>query len=121
MMLRIRCKAKRLLKTPERFNRYRMYWPHRHFPCVIMSCVGTGVVVGIFQPIVFDNLRETTSLTLLKRRRADIAKMLSVVSDPLDFGIMSATDECRSPVLNVLLRCRSTLSGDNIFRATNRR
>lgn len=45
-----------------------MYCPHNNFPCSTISCVGIGAVL---QPMVFDNLRETASLTLLKRRLAD--------------------------------------------------
>lgn len=69
IMLRNRCKPNFLVNTPDRFKRFRMYWPHRHFPCVTRSCVGT--TAGSFHPIVLDNFRVTTSLTLLNRRRAE--------------------------------------------------
>lgn len=81
MMLRSRCKPNFLVKSPDRFNRLRIYWPHRHLPCVTRSCVGT--TVGSFHPIVLDNFRVTTSLTLLNRRRAD--KVLTS---------LSSDDEC---------------------------
>lgn len=70
MMLRSRWRPNFLVNKPERFRRFRMYWPHKHLPCVTKSCVGT--TTGNFHPMVLDNLRVTTSLTLLKRRRADI-------------------------------------------------
>lgn len=70
IMLRSRCNPNFLVNSPDRFKRFRMYWPHRHFPCVTKSCVGT--TTGSFHPMVLDNLRVTTSLTLLNRRRADI-------------------------------------------------
>lgn len=70
MMLRNRCKPNFFVNNPDRFRRFRMYWPHRHFPCVTKSCVGT--TTGSFHPIVLDNFRVTTSLTLLNRRRAEI-------------------------------------------------
>lgn len=69
MMLLNRCSPNFFVKSPERFNRLRIYWPHKHLPCVTKSCV--GITAGNFHPIVLDSLRVTTSLTLLKRRRAD--------------------------------------------------
>lgn len=77
-MLRILCSPSFLLKTPARFKRLRMYWPHRHLPCVIMSCAG---ICGLLQPIVLDSFRVTTSLTLLSRRRAEI-EFAAAISDP---------------------------------------
>lgn len=70
IMLRSRCKPNFFVNSPDRFKRFRIYWPHKHFPCVTKSCVGT--TTGSFQPMVLDNFRVTTSLTLLNRRRAEI-------------------------------------------------
>lgn len=70
IMLRNRCKPNFFVNSPDRFKRFRMYWPHRHLPCVTKSCVGT--TTGSFHPIVLDSFRVTTSLTLLNRRRAEI-------------------------------------------------
>lgn len=47
------------------------------------SCV--GITTGNFHPMVLDNFRVTTSLTLLNRRRADIV-----------FGSLNSDDECNA-------------------------
>lgn len=83
MMLRSRCRPNFFVNSPDRFNRFRMYWPHKHFPCVTKSCV--GITTGNFHPIVLDNFRVTTSLTLLNRRRAENV-----------FGSLSNDDECNA-------------------------
>lgn len=69
-ILLILCSPSFLLNTPDFFSRHRMYWPQRHFPCVMMSCDGS---TGCFHPIVLDSFLVTTSLTLLSRRRANDA------------------------------------------------
>lgn len=62
----------------------------------MMSWVG---IAGAFQPIVFDSFRDTTSLMLLSRRRADIVGPST-----------SSEDECNETgKLNLRF-----VSGDNI-------
>ena len=105
-MLRIRCILNFLLKTPEHLKRTPIYWPHRHLPCATISW---GGMVGCFHPIRVDIFRATTSLTLLKRLRADAAETSLNNADEykaigkLNFRFDSSDcDDSPSTVSNVL-------------------
>lgn len=101
IMLRSRCRPSFLVNSPDRFKRFRMYWPHKHLPCVTKSWVGT--ITGSFHPMVLDSLRVTTSLTLLKRRRAE-----NVLAS------LNRDDECNT-MGKLNLRLFSTMGMSNVL------